>query len=355
MSRTDAGTIWSEPLWVDTTSISTSVPYTVVDLCCGCGGFTLGFLLAGFLPLVGIECVHWPAETFRRNFPGVPLLESTVEKLTDDEIVDAVCGRDVDVVCAGLPCPGFSTNGDQRAEDARNWLFTQLARVVELLTPKAVVIENVPPIGTVHDGVFGRWLSAALADLGYGTTSLEVLNAACYGVPQDRKRAIIVANPWGLPNPYPGAILAQPFHRSVDSAIRDLEHLPQGAVPNHEWPVPGAKLQARIVALSHGEPLNAGFTGGCRRLRPDRPGFTMMSNNGQPHIHPHEHRFLSVREMARIQGFPDSFLFSGPVRDQQRQVGNAIPPPLAEHVALALRPVLDSVCERTTPLREVMP
>jgi len=71
-----------------------------------------------------------------------------------------------------------------------------------------------------------------------------------------------------------------------------------------------------------------------------------MSNNGQPHVHPHENRFLSVREMARIQGFPDSFLFSGPVRDQQRQVGNAIPPPLAEHVALALRPMLDAVRKR---------
>ncbi len=347
MAKSDAAPIWSEPLWVDTTSISTSHPYTVVDLCCGCGGFTLGFQAAGYLPLLGIESVHWPAETFRTNFPGVPLLESAVEKLTDDAIVDAVCGRDVDVICAGLPCPGFSTNGGQRAEDARNWLFTQLARVVELLMPHAVAIENVPPIGTVHDGAFGRWLSAALADAGLGSVSLEILNAADYGVPQNRKRAIVIATPCGQ-TPYPAPILAEPFHRSVDAAIGDLRRLPQGALPNHDWPVPGAELQARISALSHGEPLNARFTGGCRRLWPDRPGFTTMGNHGQPHIHPSEDRFLSVREMARLQGFPDTFTLEGSVRRQQDQVANAIPPPLAEHVALALRPLLDAVSERAS-------
>jgi DNA (cytosine-5)-methyltransferase 1 len=209
-----------------------------------------------------------------------------------------------------------------------------------------VAIENVPSLASAHDGAFGRWVSAALAEVGCDTISLNVLNAADYGVPQDRKRAIMLANPWGFPNPYPAPILAEPFHRSVDSAIGDLRGLPQGAVPNHLWPVPGAELQARISALRHGEPLNERFTGGCRRLWPDRPGFTMMGNHGQPHVHPHEHRFLSVREMARLQGFPDRFTIEGNVRQQQDQVANAIPPPLAEHVALALRPLLDAVSER---------
>lgn len=189
----------------------------------------------------------------------------------------------------------------------------------------------------------GLRLDAALADLGYGTTSLEVLNAADYGVPQDRKRAIIVANPWGLPNPYPGPILAEPFHRTVASAIGDLRGLPQGALPNHEWPNPGVRKRSRIAALSHGEPLYPNFTGCSRRLWPDRPAYTVTANNGQPHIHPHEDRFISVREMARLQGFPDSFVFEGSVSETQRQVANAIPPPLAEHVALALRPLLRSV------------
>lgn len=343
MLRDNASLTFSLPEPVNTASLPTCPQYTVVDLCCGSGGFSLGFVFAGYLPLLGIECESWPAATFRRNFPHVPLLESAVERLTDAQILDALSGREVDVVCAGLPCPGFSTNGKQEADDPRNWLFTQFVRIVDLLRPKAVAIENVPGIGRVHDGVFGRWLSAALADVGYDTISLKVLNAAAYGVPQKRKRAIIVANRRGLPNRYPMPIVTEPYFRTVDVAIDDMRGLPQGAVPNHEWPEPGHELQTRISALSHGEPLNRQFTGGCRRLWPHKAAFTMMANNGQPHIHPHEHRFLSVREMARLQGFPNSFLFCGPVREQQKQVGNAIPPPLAEHVALALRDLLDEV------------
>ena len=327
------------PKLVDTTSIPTSPPYTVVDLCCGCGGFSLGFTQAGYLPLLGIEYEHSAAETFRRNFPDVPLLESAVERLTDVEILDAVGGRRVDVLCAGLPCPGFSANGNQRADDPRNWLFTQLIRLVDLLRPRVVVVENVPPIGTVHEGAFGHWLSTTLADVGYGTISLQVLNAAAYGVPQKRERAIIIANPWDLPNAYPMPILAEPFYRTVDSAIGDLEALPQGAVPNHLWTI--SSVPEKVTATRPGEPINEKFRGGCRRLWGDRPAFTIVGNHGQPHIHPHLDRLLSVREMARLQGFPDSFVFEGEMCPQQDQVGNAIPPPLAEHVALALRPMLD--------------
>jgi len=331
------------PRWVDTTSVQTHPTYTVVDLCCGCGGYAIGFVLAGYLPLLGIECERWPAATFRHNFPDVPLLESKVERLTDAEILDAIGGRHVDVICAGLPCPGFSTNGFQKGDDPRNWLFTQLARLVDLLHPHVVAVENVAPIGTVHDGVFGRWLSAALADLDYDTISLEVLNAAAYGVPQKRRRAIIVANPLGLANPYPMPILAEPYFRTVDPAIGDLRGLPQGGVPNHEWPTPGADKQARISALSHGDPLYEDFTGCCRRLRPNEPSFTVTASNGVPHVHPHEDRSLSVREMARLQGFSDSFLFCGSILEGQRQVGNAIPPPLAKHIALAVRTLLGEV------------
>jgi DNA (cytosine-5)-methyltransferase 1 len=339
-----------EPDWVDTTSIPISPQYTVVDLCCGSGGFTLAFLMAGYLPLLGIECERWAAATFRHNFPDVPLLESAVERLTDAEILDAIGGRRVDVICSGLPCPGFSTNGNQKGDDGRNWLFMQLVRLVELLQPHTVVIENVAPIGTIHDGVFGRWVSAAFADVGYDTISLQVLNAAAYGVPQSRKRAIIVANRWGLPNPYPIPIFDERFFRTVDAAIGDLQGLPQKAVPNHEWPKLGAGRQARITALSYGEPLYENFTGCCRRLRPDRPANTVTANNGVPHVHPHEHRLLSVREMARLQGFPDSFLFCGGLTAGQRQVGNAIPPPLAEHIALALRVLLG---EMALPLQGI--
>jgi len=334
---------FSPPRWVDTSGIGLTPPFIVVYLCCGCGGFSEGFRDAGFVPLLGIESDAWAAMTYRHNFPGVPLLESSVERLSDAAIEESICDRRVDVVCAGLPCPGFSTNGDQRGDDPRNWLFTQLGRVVALLQPHAVAIENVPAIETCHDGVFGRWIAATLKDLGYGNVSLEILNAAAYRVPQRRKRAIILANRRGVANPYPTPVLAEPFYRTVDAAIGDLRGLPHGAVPNYEWPVPRAALQARISRLSHGEPLNARFTGGCRRLWPDRPAFTVMANNGQPHVHPQEQRFLSVREMARVQGFPDSFEFRGSVRDQQKQVGNAIPPLLAEHVALALRVLLEEV------------
>jgi len=331
---------FSPPRWVDTSGIGVTPPFTVVDLCCGSGGFTLGFASAGFVPLLGIESDRWAAETYHRNLLDVPLLESSVERLADAAISDATGGRPVDVVCAGLPCPGFSTNGLQRADDERNWLFTQLGRVVGLLQPHVVAIENVPAIESCHDGVFGRWIAATLADLGYGTVSLEVLNAAAYGVPQRRKRAVIVANRSGVRNPYPVPILSEPFFRTVDAAIGDLRGLPQGAAANHIWPV--SRVPEKIAATPPGGSVST-FRGGCRRLRGDRPACTVTANHGRPHLHPHLHRTLSVREMARLQGFPDSFVFEGGISAQQDQVANAIPPPLAEHVALALRTLLDEV------------
>jgi DNA (cytosine-5)-methyltransferase 1 len=214
-----------------------------------------------------------------------------------------------------------------------------MVRLAKLLRPHFVVIENVCGLLTMPEDPLGE-LQDALAAAGYGSMAVETLLAAEYGVPQLRKRIIVVANRHGLAIPYPRPLYAESDFVTVDEVIADLRELPQGAVPNHHWPEPRAAMQARISALSHGEPLFDTFKGGCRRLRPDRPAFTIMANNGQPHVHPHEHRFLSVREMARVQGFSDMFVFHGSIAAAQQQVGNAVPPPLARAVALALRPAL---------------
>jgi DNA (cytosine-5)-methyltransferase 1 len=324
---------------IDTDLVPMDTPYTVVDAFAGAGGLSEGFHMAGYQTLLAIEMDEHAAETYRANFPDTPLLEGKIEWTDDDTIVAALGDTHVDVLAGGPPCQPFSTNGKRDPDDHRAPLLRQMVRLAKLLRPHFVVIENVCGLLTMPEDPLGE-LQDALAAAGYGSMAVETLLAAEYGVPQLRKRIIVVANRHGLAIPYPRPLYAESDFVTVDEVIADLRELPQGAVPNHHWPEPRAAMQARISALSHGEPLFDTFKGGCRRLRPDRPAFTIMANNGQPHVHPHEHRFLSVREMARVQGFSDMFVFHGSIAAAQQQVGNAVPPPLARAVALALRPAL---------------
>lgn len=337
-SSTQTATASAE--WVDTHTVPMQATPTLVDLFCGCGGFSHGFAMAGFRPILGVDFDAQALETHAWNMPDARTLLARIEDLTDDDILAAVAGEDIDVVAGGPPCQGFSTAGERRPDDPRNDLFKEFVRVTSILRPHYLVMENVPGILSFEGGRVIEELMRELADVGYPGASVLTLNAAEYGVPQLRERVIIVANRHGLPNPYPLPVLQPAEFVTVDQAIGDMWGLPQGAVANHEWPVPAAHLQARMSSLPHGAPLYDSFKGGCRRFWPDRPAFTVLANNGQPHVHPHEGRFSSVREMARLQGFPDHFAFRGGLQSMMHQVGNAVPPPLAQQVALALRPSL---------------
>jgi DNA (cytosine-5)-methyltransferase 1 len=344
-TMTDARDLqFQEPEWVDITSVSTHPAYAAVDLCCGGGLAARGFEQARYELLGGVEMDHDAAETFRLSFPGAFLIEGRMETATDEELLGAVAGRDLGLVFAGLPCQGFSLmRGVVRPEDPRNWLFAQLVRIVELLQPHAVVIENVPNMRGAADGAFARWISAALAGIGYPHASATTLLAVGYGVPQRRERLFVIANRHGLPNPFPWPLVDERSFATVRDAIADLADHPDDEALNHVRSRHRPETVARMDRLRPGESLSQSYKQAWKRLRPDAPAPTVIWGNGSIMVHPWLPRALTVREAARLQGVPDDHRFVGDRTAQGTQVANGVPTPLARAVALALRALLDEV------------
>jgi DNA (cytosine-5)-methyltransferase 1 len=260
------------------------------------------------------------------------------------------------VLVGGPPCQGFSPLGrmhDWEHTDPRNKLWTHYARILDVVRPKIFVLENVPEL--LKSGEFTH-LSAFVRNLGYDLT-FNVLNAAFYGVPQARKRAIVIGNRVGK------ALLPLPtFERkSVRDAIGDLPCLPDGK-NFHEArrPVPMSIERYRAVPaggnrfdLMRNRPditpacwkkKTSGSTDVFGRMLWDEPSPTIRTEFFKPekgrYLHPQADRPITIREAARLQTFPDDFIFVGSNAQVARQIGNAVPPAFAERIALQVRSML---------------
>ena len=314
--------------------------HNFVDLFSGAGGISLGVTQAGFTKLLSIEIDRDASETIRRNFPDSTHIEGRIEDVSEQQILEAVGNRTVHLVIGGPPCQGFSVAGFRRRDDPRNILFREFVRTVRLLEPWFVVLENVPGILTMGNGLVERAVRDAFEEAGYPDMSVRILESATFGVPQLRARAIFVANRFGVPNPYPTEILKREAYRSIESAILDLEGLPPDPAINHEWTRHSRQMEERLARVPPGGSLYESFRDAWKRQHLGVPSMTIKENHGGVHIHPRLNRVLSAREMARLQTFPDDFLFAGTMKRAMWQIGNALPPLLAKHVALALRPSL---------------
>lgn len=321
---------------VDTSVIGTSAGANFVDLFAGAGGISVGARAAGFTKLLSIEIDSDASSTLRRNFPESVHIEAAIEDVTTEEIVEAVGSRRVHVVFGGPPCQGFSVAGLRNPRDPRNRLFTEFVRVVGVLKPDFVVLENVPGILTMEQGRVRKEICAQFAEAGYPGMSVRILEAAQFGVPQLRTRAIFVANRHGLPNPYPARLLSKHEYVAIEEAIGDLAAVPRSGVPNHEWTRHSKAFEARIAKVSAGESLYDTFRDAFKRQYRGVPSMTVKENHGGCHIHHELDRVLSAREMARLQTFPDDYVFEGRFKRVYWQVGNAVPCTLAEHLAKAI-------------------
>jgi DNA (cytosine-5)-methyltransferase 1 len=316
--------------------------YTVADLFSGAGGLTLGFVMAGFTPLFGVESDPVASATYRYNFSSAAHWEGKIEDIDLNVIEESVGSRTLNVLAAGFPCPGFSVAGQRKPEDARNQLYKQVLPFLARFKPWFVVLENVPGFVTLGNGLFARDLVADLEALGY-TASLQVLEAAAYGVPQLRPRTVIVGNRFGYQNPYPSPLLEEEDYVPIEAAIDDFRDAPREPTSNHEWTRHSEEMMRRIAAVPPGGSLYPSYVDAWKRQYPGKPSMTVKENHGGCHLHPSLNRALSARELARLQSFPDSFLFEGTMKRAMFQIGNAVPPVLAKHVALALLPTLDII------------
>ncbi len=366
----------------------------VLDLFCGSGGFSYGFEQTGhFAITAGIDLLPDRIETFRRNHPYANAILADILRFQIDRLTAEAL--DPEIVIGGPPCQGFSSIRPFRTlteGDPRNSLVEYFALVVMRIRPRWFVLENVVGLLT-HGG--GEVLPRALAAFeaaGYRTDWM-VLNAANYGLPQNRERLVIVGNRAGLPFDWPAPThfsdhrsmagksarrsLATPlFNRAlrpaltVMEAIHDLPEIRAGesATKYRENVVPTdyeRLLRGHVTELTLHEATahtprmleiirlagsnrsalppgltSSGFSSCYSRLEPDRPSVTLTVNFVHPAsnkcIHPYQDRALTPREGARIQGFPDYFDFSGNRAQVVKQIGNAVPPFLGRVLGEAL-------------------
>lgn len=342
----------------------------------------------------------YASEAFRQNFPDIPLLECDIASITTEKLEEEnIQYSDVDLVIGGPPCQSYSTVG-KRQYDQRATMYEEYIRLLGILKPKMFIFENVtgllsmkndngePVINDIKE-LFGS-IKNGNEEFGY-VINQAVLNAKDFGVPQSRERVFLVGTRkdlkevWTFPEATHGGKSGKDFI-NISQAISDLPYLSQGEtkhlyetdpnseyeilmrsgskiIMNHTNAIYGEKMTAVIQAVPQGEGreyinslvekgylnkeyyLTSGYNNTYGRLWWDRPSTTITNSFGTPSalrcIHPLQHRALTTREGARLQSFPDWFKLVGPKHERNSQVGNAVPPLLAIHLAKNIKKSLD--------------
>jgi len=340
-------------VWVDIRKpAEPSKPHGFIDLFCGAGGITSGLSASGLAPIAAVEFVPIACDTHHRNFPSCKLHRGEIEKFKPTTVLSERELKKVSVVVGGPPCQGFSVAGFRNPADARNQLFQEFVRVVREVQPPYFVMENVPGIVTLAQGAFFRAILDAFEKIGY-QTSVSILEAAAFGVPQIRARAIFVGNRIGWKNPFPLELLTPSNYKPIESALGGLPAWETDPDRNHEWTRHSKDMIKRISKVPPGGSLYPSFVDAWKRQYAGVPSMTIKENHGGTHIHPHLDRVLSAREMARLQTFPDTFIFEGPMKKAMWQIGNAVPPRLATAIGSALIPSLNALsARRSDPHRD---
>lgn len=314
-----------------------------VDLFSGAGGISCGLQTVGYEPILSVELIEIASATHRRNFPRCKHFCGDIHKFYPAEWLSNSEVEDIRLVVGGPPCQGFSVAGKRDPNDPRNRLFYEFIRVVADIKPWYVVMENVPGILTMKNGAVYTEIIKSFHGIGYKNVSVSILESATYGVPQIRPRAIFIANRLGLPNYFPKPMLTENDYVPIEVAIRDLP--PSTTIPeiNHEWTKHSKKFTERISKVPPGGSLYESYFDAFKRQYPGLPSMTIKENHGGTHIHPYLNRCISAREMARLQTFPDSFMFEGTMKKAMWQIGNAVPPKLAQVIGHALIPAFNHI------------
>ncbi len=319
---------------VDTTCISDALSdFNFVDLFAGAGGLSLGIKQAGFNKVCDVEVLSFAHETLKRNFPEAKHYAGDIAQFDVEAYTE---GKTIHLVVGGPPCQGFSLAGKRKPDDMRNFLFSEYQRVVKVLNPNFFILENVPGIITLKEGEFYHKIIRGFEEMGY-YVSVKLLESAEYGVPQLRTRAIFIGNRMSIKNPYPKPIYRPEEYKTIDGAIADLETAPRNKAANHEWTMHSKEMIEKISKVPPGGSLYDTFADAYKRQRAGEPSMTIKENHGGTHIHYKLNRCISTREMARIQTFPDDFIFEGTYKQGFIQVGNAVPPLVAKHIGLAIK------------------
>ncbi len=315
-----------------------------IDLFSGAGGFSLGFENKGFQNVFSIDIEPSFCETYKYNFPNHNLIQKDICAISDSELEYLKEYNKIDVIIGGPPCQGFSLAGNigrKFIEDPRNKLFKEFVRVVKIINPTFFVLENVARLYNHNNGETRKEITTDFENLGYNV-ECKILNSCDYGVPQIRKRIIFIGSKTNDKILFPPRETEQ--YITVKEALHSYPKLKSGQeskVPNH-------------IAMSHSEQMLHKMSfisdGGNRseiptQIRPksgdirkyikyasNKPSVT-VTGDMRKIFHYEQNRALTVRELAKLQSFPDDFIFKGTKISQQQQVGNSVPPKMAEAIA----------------------
>lgn len=364
---------------------------TSIDLFSGCGGLTKGFSMVGVRSIFASDIDENCEKTFTRNFPDTPFLCKDITNITKEEVDALTKGVVPDIIVGGPPCQGFSLANKRRnkiKDDPRNKLFYGFVKFINWYSPKAFVMENVKGLLSMHRGEVIRTIVEEFTnagECGYNV-AYKVLKASDYGVPQNRERVILIGFRKDLNiQPLHPAPYEQDHLITVDEAISDLPQIAAGQgtevqeypqepkneyqkmmrqnsnfVLNHIAMKHTARLIARFEAIKPGQDLldvwethgslkrgspneksTVKFHQNNQRLFGDKPAPTIAASFQSNFIHPHLNRNFTAREGARLQSFPDDFIFEGMRTkmswekglSQYQQIGNAVPVLLAKAIA----------------------
>lgn len=341
-----------------------------IDIFSGAGGLSLGAEMAGVKISTGIEINPHAAKTFQRNHKGAKVLHGDIQNIDPKALYGEK--KPVFVIMGGPPCQGFSMSNTRtrNMKNEKNFLFLEFVRFVQEIKPAWFVLENVCNEGKTLTMIEDCFRSIE----GYDNISSSILWASDYGVPQNRNRFFMVGNRLGIDFKFPKK---HETKITVEEAIGDLPSLQNGEMVDEapytltlEEASPYAQLMRkgsdmarqnfvsrnndlvieRYKYISQGQNWRAipdhlmqnyADKGRChsgiyKRLRADQPSVVISNYRKSMLIHPYEDRGISVREAARLQSFPDTFIFEGPLMHIQQQIGNAVPPLLSKAVFLEI-------------------
>jgi DNA (cytosine-5)-methyltransferase 1 len=351
------------------TKISKKKSPKVLDLFCGCGGLSFGFARQGFRIVAGIDNWEDSLATFEKNHPGSKGIVMDLGNFNPEKLKKIV-GK-VNVIIGGPPCQGFSISGKRNPADPRNNLYSGFVKAVKHLRPPAFILENVPNLVSMAGGKIRDSLINDFVRLGYNV-KYKVLLASDYGVPQNRKRVIFCGTLGKKKFEFPeGSFVNSGSKITCSEAISDLPENsvdngvaytkpPQSdyqkkmrkfsaAIFNHQTTDHDKRTSEIIALVPDGGNYKdlPGRLQGTRKVHiawtrysSKKPSLTIDTGH-RHHFHYKFNRIPTVRESARLQSFPDNFIFCGSKTSQYKQVGNAVPPLMAQQIAKALLKSID--------------
>lgn len=341
--------------WTDITAQWSSTKQsdmTFVDLFCGAGGLSKGLEMSGLQGVCGLDFFKEAGETYRRNFHHPFVYGDITQKDCKEQFYDTVkkqlAGRHLNIVAGGFPCQGFSMAGNRIADDPRNSLYKEMLEIVNTLQPDFVICENVKGLRSMLNGAVERKIIEDYKKIGY-EMNVTTLCAADYYTPQKRERVIFIGNRLGLKNYHPKPILNVSQYVTTGQAINDLINHPEDEGFNHVPTKHSAEMEQRIKDCPEGKSLYKGYSDAWKKCPWDEASCTIKENHGGVNLHPKLPRVLTAREMARLQSFPDDFIFEGKKNKQLVQIGNAVPCLLGKAIGLAVQYSAEQQREEAQP------